>query len=139
MFSIFRRFSRLNNIIRKSTVKVLDGRFAVTKLNSKPSTTDYFMITDDGKEITMIVEENKLKNVKYDEVQSWFKIIQVAVSVPFFAVGFLARITQAIAERKINVLVISTFSYDYLLIREKDLGLAIKALRRIGFPIIKNA
>lgn len=128
----------LTDIIGKSAIKVLDGRFAVIKLNYKPSTTDCFMMADDGKEITIIIEESKLENVQYEEIQRWFKIIQVAVSVPFFAVGFLATITQAIAERRINVLVISTFSYDYLLIRENDASSAIETLDGIGFPIAKG-
>jgi len=128
----------LTEVISKSPIKVIDGRFAIVKLNHKPSITNYFMITDDGEEITIVIEESQLGDAPYRDIQSWFKLFQAAVSIPFITIGFLAAVTQAIAQKRINVLVISTFSYDCLLIRENDARSAIEALKEIGFPIAKG-
>jgi hypothetical protein len=51
------------------------------------------------------------------------------------AKGFISCITQAIAERDLNVLVVSTFSKDYFLVREESIGSAVTAFRDLGFPL----
>ena len=43
--------------------------------------------------------------------------------------------SQAIAARNLNVLVVSTFSKGYLLIREESIETAVATLRKLGFPL----
>ena len=49
-----------------------------------------------------------------------------------------SSITQAISERDLNVLVVSTFSKDYFLVREECINTAISALRELGFPLSRE-
>ena len=49
--------------------------------------------------------------------------------------GFLAKISSTIAEKNINILLVSTFSKDYVLIAEKNISEAIKALEEAGFTV----
>ena len=83
----------------------------------------------------MVTEEKNLPFVKYEEEVKWFKLIEIKVSLPFLAKGFLAKITEVIAEKNLNVLVISTFSKDYILVYEETYEIAIEALKSAGFPI----
>jgi len=123
----------IDDIIRNSSALIRPGRFAMVKVQELEKEAKYFCLTNDGEELTMVVEEANLSQVKYKEIQQWFKLIQLAVSVPFFSVGFLAKVTSAIADKGINILVISTFSNDYILIREHDAKTTIEALATLGF------
>jgi hypothetical protein len=51
------------------------------------------------------------------------------------ATGFLAKISKTIADKKLNILIVSTFSKDYVLIKEDCFKDAIKALEEVGFSI----
>jgi hypothetical protein len=120
-------------IMRNSLASVMPGRFAMVKVQEIEKEANYFFLANDGEENTMVVKEANLSQVRYEEIQKWFKLIRLAVSVPFFSVGFLAKVASAIADRGINILIISTYSNDYLLIRENDVEAAFEALKALGF------
>ena len=120
-------------IIRNSSAFILPGRFAMARVQETEKEIEFFFFARDGLENTIVVEESGLAQVKYEDVQKWFKVIRLAVSVPFFSVGFLAKVSGALADRGLNILIISTYSNDYLLIRENDVEVAIEALKRLGF------
>jgi hypothetical protein len=126
----------INEIIKKSPIKLYSGRYAVVKCNKLPVIDALFMISNDGEEITAISEENNLKNISYDFVEKWFKIISIDVSTPFHGVGFLAAISNKIAEKGINILIISTFSKEFILLKEEDTNQGMKLLKKMGFPIL---
>ena len=126
----------LQSIIRNSPVKLYEGRYAVTKCNELPALDYIFMLSNDGDEITAILEEKNLKNISYEKAEKWFKIISVNVSTPFLGVGLLAEISAKIAEKGINIFIVSTFSKDFILLREDDAEEGIKILKEIGFPEI---
>ena len=127
----------LDQIIRTSAVRIMPGRYAMAKLAPTPilSRECFFCVTTDDDETTVVVEEACLERLSYRDLQKWFLLVELAVSLPFFAVGFLARTTNAISEAGLNVLVISTFSKDYLLLREETISEAMTALKNIGFSV----
>jgi len=125
----------LDEIIRRSQVTVLPGRFVMAKVRGIDDMESFFMITNDGDEITIVANEHQIVNVDCLDMQKWFRLVRLAVSVPFFSVGFLSKVTTGIARKGLNVLVISTYSYDYLLIRDEHLDSALNALREVGFPV----
>lgn len=127
----------LDEVIKHSPLRIMDGRFAVVQMAKNDKSKDFFAMIVDDQEKTLVLEEHSVKkNRNITKLQGWYKLVQVQVSVPFFAVGFLATITNAIAKEGINVLVISTFSFDYLLIAEDDTLAAIASLQEIGFTMI---
>ncbi|MBU0460725.1 MAG: ACT domain-containing protein [Nanoarchaeota archaeon] len=126
----------LNEVIRTSKVILHEGRYAYLKANEN-EIKDHFLITKDKDETTIITEEENLDKVKFEKDVKWFKLVEIKVSAPFVAKGFLAKITKTIADKNLNVLVVSTFSKDYILVREETWEIAIKALEDVGFPIVK--
>ena len=125
----------LGDVIRSSEVVVRCGRYAYLKMRRQMAITNHFMIARDEDEITVVTEESYVPQTSFEEQVKWFKLIEIRVSQPFAAKGFISCITQAIADRELNVLVVSTFSKDYFLVREESIDAAMSALRDLGFPL----
>ena len=54
-------------------------------------------------------------------------------------VGSLVSVTVPLAQSNIGILPIGTFETDYVLVRDRQLGDAVKALRFAGFEVIDKA
>ena len=52
--------------------------------------------------------------------------------------GVLAGLTAPLAAAGISIFAISTYDTDYLLVREDDLGRAVRALRAAGYDIAEG-
>lgn len=126
----------LDEVIKTSTVIVRPGRYAYLKLEKPLPLDGYFMVSRDEDEITVVTREENLKDIEYSEAVKWFKLLEIRVSLPFLAKGFLAAVTKSIADRGLNILIVSTFSKDYAIVREENLAEAVDALRKRGFSVI---
>jgi uncharacterized protein len=126
--------TNLNKIINETKVLVHKERYAYLKSKEK-NIKNHFLICQDKDEITIITEEKNIINTKFEKSVKWFKLFEFKVSKPFLATGFLAKITKTIADKKINILIISTFSKDYCLIKEKDYKIALQTFKNEGFTI----
>lgn len=124
----------LNEVIRTSDVVVHRGRFAYLKCSEKPGGS-HFLVSQDSDEVTVVTNEQHVEAVKYAESTKWFKLLEIRVSKPFIAKGFLAKISTTISAKNLNVLLVSTYSKDYALVREETADIAIQALEEVGFPI----
>lgn len=96
------------------------------------------MITQDEDEVTTVTEEQNVQGLSYEADTKWFKLLEVNVSEPFVTVGFLASITECVSQQGLNILIISTYSKDYALVKENVLDKAIEALKNRGFKIIEE-
>lgn len=128
------RTPELAEVMRASRVVLHPERFAYLQVDARPPGAP-FLIVEDRDEVTVIVREAEVDGTPHRAREGWFRLLEVRVAQPFTAVGFLAAITNAIADRGLNVLVVSTFSKDYLLVRDASVQSAIQALRGLGFPV----
>ena len=96
---------------------------------------NYFLATKDSDEITFIVEEKNLGKFEFQKINKWFKLIEFKITKPFLIVGFLATVSKVISEKGLNILIVSTFSKDYILVKEEELEKAKEALKETGFTI----
>ena len=118
----------------KSLKAIIDKRrFAIVKAKEKASA---WACIEDGREITLILEESELKKVKAIKTEKNFRLITFDMLLPFGMTGFISKITTKLAEAKIPIFVISAFSTDHILIKEKYLNKAIKQLESLGFEIL---
>jgi len=124
----------LDEIIKSSQVIVHKERYAYVKTKEK-TLGDHFLISQDRDEITIITEEKNLPKIDYEDSIKWFKLVEINVSAPFVAKGFLAKVTKTIADKNLNILVVSTFSKDYILVREETWETAVDSLKEAGFPV----
>ncbi len=60
------------------------------------------------------------------------------MNLPFELVGFISTIASALAKEKISIFVISAFSTDHLLVKDRDLEDTINVLTKLGFKQIKS-
>lgn len=110
--------NQLKKIIQDSSFVIESGTYTIAKIVGNIKTENCFLVTKDKLETTIIYKsENNIDNVI--EKKDDYALIGIDVSVPFYSVGFIAKITGCLANEGINVLVVSTFSRDYILISNK--------------------
>jgi len=128
----------LKQIIKASTFKIESERFVYTKVSKLPSVYDHFLVSKDADEITVVTKEEKLSDLALIERNKDFCcLIALNVSVPFYSVGFLATVSQSIAEMGMNLLIVSTYSKDYILVKDEKRQEVREVLLKLGFQEIK--
>jgi hypothetical protein len=124
----------LKQVISSSFFTVHDGTYVYAKVSGQPSLDNCFMLSKDANEITAVFEASKSDKFKIIEKNKDLrKLIEIQVSTPFYALGFLAAVTKAISEKGCNNLIISTYSKDYILVTEAHFSAAKQALIELGF------
>ena len=130
--------SEIKKIIKDSTFLIHEGRFVYAKVSKAPQIDHHFMVTKDADEITVVTrEENLFELALLERNKDFYHLIALNVSVPFYSVGFLATISHAIAEEGMNILIISTYSKDYIMVKNGKLRRAKQVLLRIGLQEMK--
>ncbi|MFH1771154.1 MAG: ACT domain-containing protein [archaeon] len=93
------------------------------------------MTTRDNDEITVVALEEDVEKVNYSSITKWFKLFEIRPKTPFLAVGFIATITKELAATGLNVLVVSTYSKDYILLKEEDAEKGVNVLKEMGMDV----
>jgi hypothetical protein len=120
-------------IIAESTFHVEPGIFVYTKVSEVPAGEEHFLVTRDADEITVVTRiENLASLALIERNKDDYRLIAMNVSVPFYSLGFLATVSDAIASKGLNVLIVSTYSKDYLLIKAGAFEQAEQALIDLG-------
>ncbi len=126
--------SEIEKIIKESTFKIEEGRFVYAKVSRAPSIENHFMVSRDVDEITVVTKEENLLELNLKERnKDFYRLISLNVSIPFYSVGFLATVSQAIAKEGMNILIVSTYSKDYIMIKDDRLEDAKLILLKLGF------
>ena len=128
----------LGDLIRESRVRAMPGRYAVVRCAQLPARSGYFMVTRDADEVTIIAEEAELRQLPALGQEKGYRLVEIRVAAPFQGVGLLATVTRALAGASISVLVVSTYSKDYLLVKGESLADGLQALSKAGFPVVDS-
>jgi len=129
----------IENILQASSFQIEAGRFVYAKVAQVPDADVHFMICQDADEITVVTKEENVEGLKLIERnKDTYKLIALNVSVPFYSVGFLAAVSGAIAAAGMNILIVSTYSKDYILIKDDQIENARTALHKLGLQEIKD-
>jgi len=125
---------KLEKIIRQSSYEVVEGTFIYAKVSAYPREDDHLMVSKDNDEITVVTKaENEVKLRLIEKNKEIYALIALNVAIPFYSVGFLAAVTKAIADRGTDILIISTYSKDYVLVKQTELEKTKSALKELGF------
>ncbi|MFH1055637.1 MAG: ACT domain-containing protein [Candidatus Altiarchaeota archaeon] len=104
--------------------------------NSKKAIPRSFANIDDGLENTVITSDTKVRSCKgIITAEGGYRLITFDMVLPLDFVGFIAKISTALAEEKIPVFVISAYSRDHILVKKKHLLSAKKKLKQLGFEV----
>lgn len=105
-------------VISNSTFEMQPGIFVYAMVHSMPRDDVHFLVTKDDDEITVVTRAEYLKKLEVIERnKDDYCLIALNVSVPFYSVGFLATVSAAFAEKGHNILIVSTYSKDYIMVR----------------------
>lgn len=127
----------LERVIATSPVIPLKAPYWVVRAAAPvPASESHLATVSDGVETTVVTSAtNMMRLLPASEVEGPFACFRLVTSLSFGAPGFIAAATSACAGDGLNVFVISTFSFDYLLVPLADRSNALDALARVGFPI----
>jgi hypothetical protein len=123
----------LTDILRSSSFGIVPGTYVYARASEAPPAGHCFLVATDSDEITVVAEVESLRYLNIVERNDDdYALIAVSVAVPFYSVGFLAAVCTALAKCGLDVLVVSTFSKDYVLVRDSSVALAARALLELG-------
>lgn len=125
----------LAEVIAASPALVLSGAYYIAEVPNAGEVPDALMTFNDGVETTVLIEENLLPQIMIKRHRGPYKAIRFLLGKPFSAPGFLASAALAIARSKVNQLIYSTYSFDYILVNVADMPDAISGLERMGFAV----
>lgn len=120
-------------ILQNCQVEVWPATYAVAKAKVIPQ--KYVAVFQDRKEITVVAEEKELGDDWVMEAEPGWRMLSFRATLPFELVGFLAVISQALAEAQVSIFALSAYSTDHLLIRQSDLSKAIDVLQSLGCAV----
>src|SRR3954468_21112005 len=110
-----------------------DWRRLLENPELSPRAESNFMLLRDPFEVTLLLEDTDWRAMRHAardaRVEAGFRLATLDVELPWNVVGFLAHVTAILAAEGIAVGALSAFSRDHLLIKQDDLG---KALRVLG-------
>lgn len=122
-------------------LRLLAGSYAVSRLSPGDPLPDWAR----GELLALIRTPDELSIVSAaaavpESVRSepGWRVLRVAGPLDFSLVGILAALTGALARAEVAVFSLSTFDTDYLLVRERDLEPALRALESDGHRIATN-
>ncbi|MDD5626502.1 MAG: ACT domain-containing protein [Patescibacteria group bacterium] len=128
--------SELKNYFKEGKIYIHHETYAVLK--TKRPLPNAFAVIQDQKETTVVIEQEKIPEYGVISVENGWKIITFDLVFPFELVGFLAKVTTSLALAKISVFVLSSYSTDHILVKDKDLIQAIRVLKSLGFKKVKK-
>lgn len=100
----------------------------------------HLMVTRDDRETTVVTEVDNLRHVDVLErnADRW-QLLTVDCANPFYCVGFLAKICGVLSAAGIDILAVSTFSRDWILVKAEEGERAAALLEGIGLTNITGS
>jgi len=132
-------------LLRHTKVEVAPATFALVRLRHEdwnrllenpelsPRAQSTFMLLRDPVEVTLLLEDDDWRAMRHAardaKVEGGFRLVTLDIELAWNVVGFLAHVTGILGGAGVSVGALSAFSRDHLLIKQDDLG---KALRVLG-------
>ncbi|HEX5708047.1 MAG TPA: ACT domain-containing protein [Pyrinomonadaceae bacterium] len=134
----------VSEILRRAKVEVAPETFVVAGLSGEewarllenpelsPRAGATMMFLRDRHEVTLVVEEEDWRAMRHvvrdARVEMGWRLLTFDVVLPWDLVGFLAHVTKILAEAGVSVGALTAFSRDHLLVKQEQLGAALRAL-----------
>ena len=109
-----------------------DWRRLLESPELSPRAESNFLLLRDPFEVTLLLEESDWRAMRHAardaRVEMGFRLVTLGVELGWDVVGFMALVTRILAEAGVPVGALSAFSRDHLLVKQEDLGRALRAL-----------
>ncbi len=136
--------SKAEEFLRRAKIEVAPETFSLVSVRRadwlkllenpelSPRMTAPFMIFADRWEVTLLLDEIDFGAIRHAirdaKIESNFRLLSFDIELDFNVVGFLAKVSEVLAEANISIVALSAFSRDHLLIKQQDLAKALKIL-----------
>ena len=120
-------------VLADSAVELAPDDYAV--ITTERAVSGAFATVDDGRELTHVVREERVDELATLEAEPGWALLTFDATLPFELVGFLARVTSALAEEDVAVFALSAYSTDHVLVRRTDVESALAALSDLGCEV----
>jgi hypothetical protein len=114
-------------------LRILGGTYSLVK--SRNIYPQAFANIQDDEEITVVITDNTVDKEDIISVEKDFKIVTFDSIIPLNLIGFIAKISELLAKEHISIFVLSSFTREYVLIKEKSLKKAVSALKKLGVKV----
>jgi hypothetical protein len=115
-------------------LKVLQKKFSILKFQPDSVLpdwiylSDFYSITKTQEELSVVTAQpdSFSENIKCSK--DW-RVLKIVGPLDFSLIGVIAEISNILKDARVAIFTISTYNTDYILVRQKDLDITIKALR----------
>ena len=97
----------------------------------------HLMIARDEKETTVVTNDLDDLDVLAVNPDRWM-LVSIDCAQPFYCVGFIAKLSTMLSGAGLDILVLSTFSRDWVFVKEEDAARAAGVLRAAGFSDLQS-
>ena len=126
---------------RALTMKLMDGLYGVCRFNSDEAIPEwvfqssFYSVTKTLDELSVVCSQDSIPN-KIKCEKDW-RILRVEGPLDFSLIGILSSISTTLANKGISIFAISTYDTDYILVKDKNIDMAIDALSAEKHEIIR--
>jgi uncharacterized protein len=121
------------------TMKLLEGKYGVCRLDENAllpewaTNGDFFSITRTTDELSIVCSQDNIPGEVKCE-RDW-RILKIEGPLDFSLVGILASISAILAKAGVSIFAVSTFDTDYILVKNRDIGIAVDILEKESYEI----
>ena len=121
------------------TLQILADRLAICRLSpsepvpQRPEDARLWSVTCTNEETSVVLPEGNVP-AQWVAERGW-RCLKVVGPLDFDLSGILASLAVPLAEAGVSIFAVSTYSTDYVLLREKDLEKARQVLTRNGHSV----
>ena len=106
-----------------------DRRIDLERLSGAP----WFSITRTDDELSVVAPDGV--DLGPGDRQPGWSCLQIAAVLDLGMVGVIAGISRILADANVSIFSVSTYNTDYILIRTRDVDMAVRALRAAGHVV----
>jgi hypothetical protein len=119
---------------------LLAGTLAICRLDAAAPVPDWVERSSEFLTISRTAEELSITALQRAvpagvRCEGDYRAVRVRGPLPLNLIGILAAIADPLADAGLGIFAISTYDTDYVLIKERDLDVALGALERAGHEI----
>ena len=119
-------------------LKRLDHKFTVCKITETATfnmAADFYFLGKTDEELSLVckTEDTPQNTVERDDGWRGFRIQGV---LDFSLIGILSKLSGILAEHRIGIFAVSTYTTDYIFVKEENYARALTVLASEGYTVV---
>jgi hypothetical protein len=122
-------------------LKVLNQNYSILRFQSDSVLpewiykSDFYSITKTLEELSVVAAQPEPIPDNIAVSKDW-RVLKIIGPLDFSLIGVIAEISNILKDARVPIFTISTYNTDYILVKQKDLDVTIKALRDKNYNIM---